>query len=201
MADSYRRVKGGSLKLKGGLKKKKRKQDVAVAETVQVVEEEVEVRAGTGRVSSSGTVITGHETAFMDELRSGDALIVAHPTTLVDETRIVTMVVSNVSISVSSAFSSDLVSTCAFRYVSAPRDYEETPEMRAIRLKNQEAAQQDAALGDYGSSNALVYRKRKKGVVGGSNGYEIIREKLDDDKSRTELLDMRIKHKSDRHCA
>lgn len=197
--ESYRRVKGGSLKLKGGLKKK-RKQEVAASEPITAVETAVEVRVGTGRVSSSGTVVAGHETAFMDELRGGDALIVTHPTTLVDETRIVTMVLSNVSISLSSAFSTDLVSTCAFRYVSAPRQ-EETPEMRATRLKNLEAAQQNTALGDYGSSDTLVYRKRKKGAVGGSNGYEIVREKLHDDKSRTELLDMRIKHKSDRHCA
>lgn len=38
-----------------------------------------------------------------------------------EETRIVKMVLSNMSISISSAFSSDLISTTNFRYIKAPR--------------------------------------------------------------------------------
>ena len=51
----------------------------------------------------------------MEELKVGDALIITHPTSLVDETKIVRMVLSNISVSISSAFSSDLVSTASFR--------------------------------------------------------------------------------------
>ena len=61
----------------------------------------------------------GYETAFMSELAPGDAVIVSHPNTLTDETRIVKMVLSDVSISISSAFSTDLISTAAFRFISA----------------------------------------------------------------------------------
>ena len=52
----------------------------------------------------------------------GDALIITHPTTTADETRIVKMVLSDVSISISSAFSSDLISTTPFRFVQAPKE-------------------------------------------------------------------------------
>lgn len=46
-------------------------------------EEEEEMRpvSGTGRITSSGTAVQGHEAKFMDELHSGDALLISHPTT------------------------------------------------------------------------------------------------------------------------
>jgi hypothetical protein len=68
-------------------------------------------------MTSSGTTILGIDTLFMNELHHGDAIIVTHPTTYLDETKIVRMVLSNISISVSSAFSSDLITTAAFRYI------------------------------------------------------------------------------------
>ena len=70
---------------------------------------------------SSGTTIYGHQTKFADELSVGDAIIITHPTSLVEETKIVKMVLSNVSISISSGFSTDLVSTTQFRFVKAPK--------------------------------------------------------------------------------
>jgi len=68
-----------------------------------------------------GTTIYGHDTDFMSELVIGDAVMISHPTTLDDETRIVRMVLSNTSISISSPFSSDLITTTPFRYVKAPK--------------------------------------------------------------------------------
>lgn len=44
-------------------------------------EEELRPISGTGRVSSSGTAVHGHDTKFMDEVHSGDAIIITHPTT------------------------------------------------------------------------------------------------------------------------
>lgn len=46
-------------------------------------EEEEEMRpvSGTGRITSSGTAVHGHEAKFMDELHSGDAILITHPTT------------------------------------------------------------------------------------------------------------------------
>ena len=41
-----------------------------------------------------------------------------HPTSLVDEMKVVRMVVSNISISISSPFSTDLISTTPFRYTN-----------------------------------------------------------------------------------
>lgn len=62
-----------------------------------------------------GTTVHGHETNFMEQLAPGDAIIISHPTTFQDETKIVKMVLSNISIGISSAFSSDLITTTPFR--------------------------------------------------------------------------------------
>ena len=59
-------------------------------------------------------------TKFYDELTVGDAIVIQHPNTFEEETRIVQMVLSNVSISISSRFTSDLISSTAFSYIKAP---------------------------------------------------------------------------------
>ena len=80
----------------------------------QPPQEELKILVGTGRFLSSGTTVQGVGTAFQTELRAGDAIIVRHPTTLSEETRIVTMVLSSISLSLSSPFSTDLISATAF---------------------------------------------------------------------------------------
>lgn len=47
----------------------------------QEPEEEMRPISGTGRITSSGTAVHGHGTKFMDEVHSGDAIIITHPTT------------------------------------------------------------------------------------------------------------------------
>lgn len=44
-------------------------------------EEEMRPVSGTGRITSSGTTVHGHEAKFMDELHPGDAILITHPTT------------------------------------------------------------------------------------------------------------------------
>ena len=72
---------------------------------------------GTGRITCSTTIVSGHYTKFMDELKPGDAIIITHPTSLVEEMKVVRIIVSNISMSISSAFSSDLISTTPFKSV------------------------------------------------------------------------------------
>lgn len=75
-------------------------------------------------------------TKFLQELRAGDAILIQHPTSLVEETRIVRMVLSDISAAISSAFSSDLVSSTAFHYIKAPPedDDKQGDEEVGIRL-------------------------------------------------------------------
>lgn len=42
---------------------------------------EIEIKLGTGRITSSGTAIHGQFTEFMSQLSVGDAIIITHPAT------------------------------------------------------------------------------------------------------------------------
>ncbi|CAK4082870.1 unnamed protein product [Aphanomyces euteiches] len=108
----YSKAVGGKLQLKGGLdlslkKKKKKKRKAERDEDGNEIKEDhpeefqlVKLQ-GSGRILTSGTTVMGKMgTRFSHELSIGDALIILHPTSLKEETRIVTMVLSDVSISI-----------------------------------------------------------------------------------------------------
>ena len=102
-------------------------------------------------------------------------------------------VLSNISIGISSAFSSDLISTTAFRYVKAP------PTHKAPPPKARTGAEEDDAYGAMEGLKAggdkFSYRVMRKGKT----GYEVITEDVDG-RSRMDLLNKRSKAKADRFC-
>jgi len=161
----------------------------------------LQAKQGTGRITSSGQIVTGYETEFLRELRVNDALIITHPSTLIEETRIIKMIVSNGGMSISSGFSTDLISTTKFRYLHPPE--EEGEGGREAReeegRKREKAGEEDKAFGTYGGGGGtkLVYRVKKGGTYG---GYKIVTEDTGAALSRTELLEKRLQHKSDRHA-
>ena len=163
-------------------------------------EDQIELRNGTGKITSSGTTIQGSFTVFQDELSVGDALIITHPTTHLQEPKIVRMVLSHVSIGISSAFSSDLISTTPFRYIKAPKDDEEEAK-RAKQEKQKQDESEEMAFGTYASKGGreIVFQERKAGSFG-SYVTKVIKESSTGSKSREELLDFRAKKKSDKYC-
>jgi len=74
------------------------------------------IQTGTGKITTSGTVVTGHDTLFVKELGVGDALLVG------DEMRVVTMRLSDTSVNLSSAFSQNLKEPTKFKYVPKPKN-------------------------------------------------------------------------------
>eukprot|EP01035_Chromulina_nebulosa_P018466 gene18466-24176_t len=135
---------------------------------------EVKIQQGTGRITSSGTTIQGHYTTFMDELSPGDAIMISHPTTLQEETKIVTMVLSNTSIGVSTAFSTDLISTTSFKYIKAPKDKKAEEIKSKEDEENKKKTLERDAFGTYASDGGqnFVYRVKKEGSYGGYKIYE-----------------------------
>jgi len=214
-SSAYIKTNASKLVFKGDKKKKKRERESDINDNNKQQKnkvedsnnkedkeenEIVEIQNGTGRISSSNTTITGHYTKFMDELAVNDAIIITHPITLQQETKIVRMVVSNTSMGISSAFSTDLISTTSFRYIKAPKEYREKEKEKNIsnpkgeKLKDEEAL----AYGTYGSKGGqeLVYRVKKEGSFG---GYKVVKEQVSN-ASRENLLEQRSKKKSDRFC-
>jgi hypothetical protein len=153
------------------------------------------VLSGTGRISTSGTTVLGHEgTKFLSELHAGDAIIVTHPVSLVSETRIVKMVVSNVSIGISSAFSTDLISTVTFRYVKTPEALVKEPK-RPKKTGAEEDDSYGAMEGLKAQDGTFSYRVMRHGKT----GYDIVTEDVGE-RSREDLLNTRSKKKADRMC-
>lgn len=160
-------------------------------------EDEIKVIQGTGRITSSSTTVHGQYTVFMDELSVGDAIIITHPTTYLEETKIVKIILSNVSMSVSSAFSSDLITTTPFRYIKVPKDLEKVAEDEKVEKQQRQRKEEESAYGTYASNGGenFVYRVKKEGAFG---GYKIATETISEKVSREDLLDRRTKKKSDR---
>ena len=140
----------------------------------------------------------------MDELTVGDAIIITHPVSLSEETKIIRMVLSNISIGISSPFSTDLISTTAFKYIKAPkeqdgRSVEEQQNEERQTLKRKSDSIEEHAYGTYASAGGekAVFRVKKAGAHG---GYSIMTETQGKSMSRGDLLDLRSKKKADRHC-
>jgi len=151
------------------------------------------VSGGNGLISTSGTVVTGHGTTFKTDLRAGDAII-AH-TQRGEEMRVVTMVLSQISISISSAFTVDIKTPSPYQFIVKPRDIRREKEDRAKKaLADQEAVERQA-MGTYGNKGEIVYREKTE-----HGSYRIRRETTNAEMSRSDLLNLRSKKKSDRYC-
>mmetsp|Transcript_18224 Transcript_18224/g.30563 ORF Transcript_18224/g.30563 Transcript_18224/m.30563 type:complete len:219 (-) Transcript_18224:2369-3025(-) len=211
----YTKIITGKLSFKGDSSKKikapKRKREGVSGNVIDARNEDttkvehpsqlpgLQEHTGTGRITSSGVTIHGHDTDFMSQLTPGDAIIIIHPSSLQEETKIVRMVLSNVSIGISSPFSSDLISTCSFRYLKAPKDTQREVDQAKQEVSKRHRTEEEA-FGTYASQGGqqIVYREKKKG--GAYGGYKIVTQKSGKQLSREDLLQLRSKKKSDRHC-
>ena len=160
-----------------------------------------QIEEGIGKITTSGTVLTGHGTKLLKQgIRAGDAILVSINGT--EEMRVLTMVLSDGSASLSTPFSTSLKTPTAFQFIQKPRNAakERADKARKIKLTKEEEAR--SAFGTYGSgadsgsgATDFVYRE-----VTEHGSYRIRKEKLDGDVSRGDLLNMRTKKKSDKYC-
>eukprot|EP01041_Mallomonas_annulata_P008215 gene8215-16890_t len=163
--------------------------DAAIALESQRSEDEIVIMSGTG------TTVHGHGTNFMEELQPGDAILISHPTTMRDETKIVKMVLSGISIGISSAFSTDLITTTTFKYIKAPKDQTDEQLDKEKQKGSKKRDVEEEAYGTYASNGGqrLTYREKKPGAYG---GYKIVHQETEKTMTREELLDQRSKKKA-----
>lgn len=160
---------------------------------------EIKILDGTGRITSSGTTVHGHENSrFMEQFSPGDAILITHPTSYREETKIIRMVLSNISMGISSAFSSDLITTTAFKFIKAPKEDTPTEDSEGTKKSTKKDVEEEA-YGTYASQGGqkFTYRVKKPGAFG---GYKIVTEDTGGSLSREELLNQRSKKKADRLC-
>lgn len=148
------------------------------------------VKKGTGKITTSGTVVTGHDTRFIKEISNGDAIMCNVNGR--DELRVVTMRLSDQSLNLSSAFSESLKHPVSFQYIRKPRD---VVKEKKDALKKQTEAKQDLQQHafDLYSTGALVYREKTE-----TGSYRIKRQEVSGTNSRGDLLQMRAKKTSDK---
>ena len=161
----------------------------------KVHDQSPQVKRGQGLITSSATVVSGHSgTSFKNELRVGDALLIRNQKGT-DEMRIITMVLSNASASISTAFTSDLRNPTQFNYISKPRDDKREKAIKAEKARLEQEEVEQRAMGTYGNKGEIVYREKTE-----HGGYRIRKEKATTEMSRSDLLAARAGKKSDRYC-
>ena len=160
--------------------------------TTQIIGPSINI--GTGRISTSSTVVSGHGTSFKSQLRVGDAIL-AHTQKGDEEMRVVTMVLSNISASISSAFSSSISTPMPFKYISKPRDDKRDMATKMAKAKQEQEEVEQRAMGTYGEKGVITYRIKTE-----HGGYRIKKEEAKSDMTRSDLLSVRAQKKSDRYC-
>lgn len=148
------------------------------------------IENGIGNITTSGTVVMGHGTSFTSLVSVGDAILVQVDENQPQEMRVITMCLSNTSINLSSPFSRNLTTPTSFLFIRKPKA---SGQSRATKNKL-ELEDHEKASGFQGS-NELVYRESTE-----HGSYRIKREIVEGDVSRTHLLEMRAKKKSDKYC-
>ena len=157
---------------------------------------------GDGLITSSSTVITGYETNFLKTLNVGDAILVSiqlKDRTMREEMRVITILLSDTSANISSAFTEDVSRPTSYRFITKPKNTkrEKLEQMKKDAYSKEELNRN--AFGTYSSEgnsgNQFVYRERTE-----HGSYRIKREAISEDVSRTQLLEMRTQKKSDKYC-
>jgi hypothetical protein len=158
-----------------------------------------QIKRGSGTITISGSVVTGHNTRFMKEMGVGDALIVNIKSddggTEQQEMRVVTMRLSDISLNLSSPFSANVPTPVPYSLIRKPRDAaKETRQAQERATQQQLDEQRHRGDGDE-AAGELVYRERTE-----HGNYRIKRVKVDGAQNRSDLLQLRTKKTSDKYC-
>lgn len=167
-------------KKKKHTKEKEQAAAAAMADGSAMLAAQPTTAPGSGTILTSGTSVMGKGTQFTEEVHAGDTITVTNESTLVDETRRVTMVLGPTAMALSAPFASDVITYSDFTVTSMPRSTEGEPKQAGVRIKDS-------------GSRELVWREVK------GFSYKIHREKIKKT-STQDLLDMRCKKKADRMC-
>eukprot|EP00555_Chaetoceros_dichaeta_P009272 CAMPEP_0198261636 /NCGR_PEP_ID=MMETSP1447-20131203/10324_1 /TAXON_ID=420782 /ORGANISM="Chaetoceros dichaeta, Strain CCMP1751" /LENGTH=251 /DNA_ID=CAMNT_0043949617 /DNA_START=77 /DNA_END=829 /DNA_ORIENTATION=+ len=148
------------------------------------------VKIGQGKITSSGTVLMGHDTNFSSTLHAGDAIIAMIPISSSnskvldgksgsattsnrrEEMRVITMSLSNNSAAISTAFSQDVKTPMGFRYIAKPRNVQKERMDRDKKVRVEKEETERSAFGIYNTSGGGTAIERDDG--GGGGGQELV---------------------------
>lgn len=171
----------------------------AVSQSVPTKEskkmESPQVKTGTGLITTSGTVVTGYNTRFQQEISVGDAILV-NLRNGQQEMRVVTMRLSDISINLSSPFSENAANPISFQYIQKPKDVTRETKIAKEKAKLESKLEETKASGVFGSSDEVVYREKTE-----HGSYRIKKAKVSGDGiTRGDMLEIRSKKAHDKYC-
>lgn len=151
--------------------------------------------AGTGRITTSGTTVSGKDTVFTKELARGDWIFPIDGTTgRSSQTKVrVSMVLSDRSLILEAALPRDVITFSQFdiqKQDTIEAGEEEIEHQFAERLKAQEIGLDTRPV------QTVVEIKKKSGMW----GYKTERVVMNGDLSREEVIKLRAQHKKDKWC-
>ncbi|KAK2194402.1 uncharacterized protein BdWA1_004127 [Babesia duncani] len=182
----YNRKFDGKLKLKGSAKIAIGKQHKSKGtSTRQYDSNEGDDHStnilGTGRIVSSGKTVQGFETKFLEEAAVGDFILVKHPMTLINEEKQIESILSNRTLYIDDAFSSDLISTMQF-------------SLRKIGPQ-EEAESSNSSTKNIKTHSTITVREKA-----GMWSYKTVTKFVKNAPTAEERLNERIKMGRDKYC-
>lgn len=218
-------VRKGALSFKGGHKRvqrpssdstQKRMPDPAqdpLKKQKTTPAEEVPSFQCDGRIVANGTTVQGMETRFKEQLDPGDVIIVLHPQSLSVEERIVTNILSQRSLIVHSAFSSDFMTTSEFavRKESEKLKAAAAQKTNAERVKKEEQTAEDSVDNKTITVDEALQEELKRKLESekkiftyrekiGTYAYRNVSVEVNQNMTREDLLDMQQKKVHDKYC-
>ena len=195
---SYERVRKTQLKLKGDANVKV-SSNIDQSSVSTCKPPSAKVVSLSGRVVVSGLTVQGLDTKFKEEIELGDTLIILNPQTHVEESRLVTAVLTNRSITIDQPLSSDFVSTVEAK---VRKDSETIIQKSDIkRIKKEDDVDDEKILKEAfeekleNQQTHFSYQERT-----GMWGYRTVTQLVDEQLTRSDLLDRRAKKVHDKYC-
>lgn len=203
----------GKLRFKGDFEKKIKESEEKIRKKLEKEEEEqispnqefiektlspkkqlVEYKPqqGIGRILTSGKSVHGKDTRFMQELKVGDELIIRNPSTLVQEVRKISAVLSDKSAGIDDPFTVDLVSYSQYEY----RKQNEMKEKEMTLDEKYQKKLSEMSKKIKKEEKTILETREKKGMW----GYKKVQKELDGELSKEQLLDIRSKKNRDKFC-
>lgn len=181
--DEYKHKKG-ALKLK---KVSDRKQKVTNRSS-KPSKKTAEFELLEGRVVSNDTTVHGLETQFMEKINVGDTIGINHPTSMQFEYRLVVAILSQRTLNIDHPFSSDLFSTTNAYVRKDSQGLQALTEDKILELiQKRSSAQHKSVLQVREKTGMWTYKTRS--------------EKLENEVTAEDLLDMRIRREGrDKYC-
>jgi len=205
MADAIYGSSRVALKFKGDedVKKKKKKKEKKAKKEEDDEEDDgpAPVMDGSGRIVCSKMTIQGFETKFKEECAVGDTIIVQHPNSLVEESRIVVGIMSQRTLTLNESFSTEWSTQLVYEIRKDSISLQKAAEREERKRKREEGDEEvtiDSAL-----ENQLAKRLSKQPktyqerVKTGMWGYKIVTKTFNKEPSKEELLNLRIKSTHD----